>query len=87
MNVTTTINIHAAKTHLSRLAEEAAQGSIIIIAKNGKPIAKLVGLGDAGPTLPRIGFGLAYATGTGATTLEAFNADDDDIAALFEGTA
>jgi prevent-host-death family protein len=87
MNVTTTINIHAAKTHLSRLAEEAAQGDIIIIAKNGKPIAKLVGLGDTGPTLPRIGFGLAYATGTGPATLEAFNADDGEIAALFEGDA
>lgn len=87
MNVTTTINIHAAKTHLSRLAEEAAQGDIIIIAKNGKPIAKLVGLDETGPTLPRIGFGLAHATGTGPTTLQEFNAGDDEIAALFEGEA
>ncbi|EIK95037.1 hypothetical protein PMM47T1_18830 [Pseudomonas sp. M47T1] len=84
MSLTTTINIHAAKTHLSRLAEQAAQGDVIIIAKNGKPIAKLVSLEEARPALPRIGFGRAYATGTGATTLEEFNADDDDIAALFE---
>jgi prevent-host-death family protein len=36
-----TVNIHAAKTHLSRLVEEAAAGEEIILAKNGKPVAKL----------------------------------------------
>lgn len=36
-----TINIHAAKTHLSRLVEAAAGGEEIIIAKAGKPVAKL----------------------------------------------
>ncbi len=36
-----TINIHAAKTHLSRLVEQAAAGEEIIIAKAGTPIAKL----------------------------------------------
>ncbi len=36
------INIHEAKTHLSRLVEEAAAGEEIVIAKAGKPIAKLV---------------------------------------------
>ena len=39
-----TINIHEAKTHLSRLAEEAGAGEEIIIAKAGKPVAKLVPL-------------------------------------------
>jgi len=38
----TAVNIHAAKTHLSRLVERAASGEEIIIAKNGKPVAKLV---------------------------------------------
>ena len=37
-----TVNIHAAKTHLSSLVEEAAAGEEIIIAKAGKPIARLV---------------------------------------------
>ena len=36
------INIHHAKTHLSKLVEEVALGEEIIIAKAGKPIAKLV---------------------------------------------
>ncbi len=46
-----TVNIHAAKTHLSRLVEEAAGGEEIIIAKAGKPAARLVAL--AKPTQPR----------------------------------
>ena len=36
------INIQAAKTHLSRLVEEAAAGEEIIIAKAGKPMVKLI---------------------------------------------
>ena len=36
-----TVNIHAAKTHLSRLVEDAAGGEEIIIAKAGKPLARL----------------------------------------------
>jgi prevent-host-death family protein len=39
-----TINIHAAKTHLSALVEEAAEGEEIVIAKAGKPVARLVAL-------------------------------------------
>jgi prevent-host-death family protein len=36
------VNIHQAKTHLSRLVERVAAGEEIVIAKNGKPVAKLV---------------------------------------------
>jgi prevent-host-death family protein len=39
-----TVNIHEAKTHLSRLVEDAAAGHEIVIAKAGKPIARLVPL-------------------------------------------
>ena len=41
-----TINIHEAKTHLSRLVEEAAQGKAFIIAKAGKPMVKVLPLSD-----------------------------------------
>ena len=41
---TITVNIHQAKTHLSRLLAQAAGGEEIIIAKNGVPVAKLVSL-------------------------------------------
>lgn len=37
-----TINIHEAKTHLSRLVEDAAGGEEIVIAKSGRPVARLV---------------------------------------------
>jgi prevent-host-death family protein len=39
-----TINIYEAKTHLSALVEKAAHGEEIVIAKAGKPMAKLVPL-------------------------------------------
>ncbi len=39
-----TVNIHAAKTHLSRLVDDAAAGEEIIIARAGKPVARLVPL-------------------------------------------
>jgi prevent-host-death family protein len=35
-------NIHQAKTHFSKLLEEVAKGKEVIIAKAGKPVAKLV---------------------------------------------
>ncbi len=40
--MTTTINIHEAKTHLSKLLQQVLLGEEIIIAKAGEPIAKLV---------------------------------------------
>ena len=39
--MSTTVNIHAAKTHFSRLVERAARGEEIIIARAGQPIARL----------------------------------------------
>jgi antitoxin (DNA-binding transcriptional repressor) of toxin-antitoxin stability system len=35
------VNIHEAKTHLSRLVEDAAQGNAFIIAKAGRPMVKV----------------------------------------------
>jgi prevent-host-death family protein len=39
-----TINIHEAKTHLSRLVEQAAAGEPFVIAKAGKPLVKVTAL-------------------------------------------
>lgn len=38
------VNIHQAKTHLSRLVEDVASGTEILIAKGGRPMARLVPL-------------------------------------------
>ena len=39
--MTTTVNVHEAKTHFSKLLERVRQGEEIIVAKAGKPIARL----------------------------------------------
>jgi prevent-host-death family protein len=39
-----TVNIHEAKTHLSRLVDQAAKGEPFVIAKAGKPLVKVVPL-------------------------------------------
>lgn len=52
-----TVNIHEAKTHLSRLVERAAKGESFIIAKAGKPMVKVVPLEEAPKARPqRLGF-------------------------------
>ena len=52
-----TINIHEAKTQLSKLVEEAANGEPFVIAKAGKPMVKVTALGaPAGKEIKRIGF-------------------------------
>ena len=41
-NVLRQVNVHEAKTHLSRLLEEVEGGGEVIIARAGKPVARLV---------------------------------------------
>jgi prevent-host-death family protein len=51
------VNIHEAKTHLSRLVEQAAAGEPFIIAKSGKPIVKVTALdAPARAGRSRVGF-------------------------------
>ena len=38
------VNVHEAKTHLSKLLERVALGEEVVIAKAGKPVAKLVSI-------------------------------------------
>lgn len=51
------VSLYDAKTHLSQLVERAAQGQEIVIAKAGKPKARLVPLVPAGRGLRRPGMG------------------------------
>jgi prevent-host-death family protein len=50
-----TVNIHEAKTHLSKLVDQAAKGEAFVIAKAGKPLVKVAGL-DAPDAPRRLGF-------------------------------
>jgi prevent-host-death family protein len=50
-----TVNIHEAKTQLSKLVDQAARGEAFVIAKAGKPLVKVAPLG-APATPRRLGF-------------------------------
>jgi prevent-host-death family protein len=43
------VNVHAAKSQLSKLLERAAGGEEVVIARAGKPVARLVGLSPGAP--------------------------------------
>ena len=52
-----TINIHEAKTQLSKLVDEASKGEPFVIAKAGKPMVKVTALGaPVGAEIKRLGF-------------------------------
>ncbi len=51
-----TVNIHEAKTHLSKLIERAVDGEAFIIAKAGRPLVKVVAITQADAAPQRIGF-------------------------------
>jgi prevent-host-death family protein len=75
----TEVNIHEAKTHLSRLLRRVAAGEDIVIARAGKPVARLVPVAE--PKRPRE---------LGRDRGKIWIADDfdvlpDDILADFEG--
>ena len=57
------VNIHEAKTHLSRLVDQAALGEPFIIAKAGKPLVKVVPLdAPAAGQRRRLGFLAGHVT-------------------------
>ena len=74
-----TVNIQAAKTHLSRLVEEAAAGEEIVLAKAGKPIARLVSYRGTGKKRT---FGAWKGKVRMATD---FNEESPEFIRLFEG--
>ncbi len=52
-----TVNIHEAKTHLSKLVEKASKGEPFIIARAGKPMVKVIPLdAPTGKKIQRFGF-------------------------------
>lgn len=77
------VNIHEAKTHLSRLVEAAAAGEPFIIAKAGRPMVKVVPLDAPEPKpLRRLGF-LADQGWSVPDDFDAMCAQE--IAEMFEG--
>jgi prevent-host-death family protein len=72
------VNIHEAKTHLSRLVDRAAEGEEITIARAGKPVAKLVPYqAGASPRVPGFWRGRVWIAPD-------FDEPGDAIVSLFE---
>ena len=51
------VNIHEAKTHLSRFVDQAAAGEEIVIARAGRPVARLVALAETEIKPRKLGLG------------------------------
>jgi prevent-host-death family protein len=74
------INLYEAKTHLSELVERAAQGEEIIIAKAGRPLARLVALAQR--TAPRP---LGLLAGQVTTGVDFDDPLPEEMLLVFEG--
>lgn len=78
-----TINIHEAKTHLSRLVEQAVKGEPFIIAKAGKPLVKVSALTTSdNDRIRRTGF----LAGAFSVPEDFDRMGEDEIAKLFSGS-
>ena len=79
----TTVNMHEAKTNLSKLVEavESGQETEVIIARNGRPVARIVPLAE--PARQGRRFGLLKGLYAFPDTIDARN---EEIAELFEGS-
>lgn len=76
--VTHTVNVHEAKTTLSRLLERVAAGERVVIARAGKPVADLV---------PHVRADIVFGAAAESITFDSdtFDDPDPDLVALFEG--
>lgn len=77
-----TVNIHEAKTHLSRLVEEAARGESFIIAKAGRPMVKVVAVAAVEVSRPQR---LGFMKGMGKVPDDFDNMGAEEIERLFDG--
>jgi len=77
-----TVNIHEAKTHLSRLIERAAKGEPFIIAKSGKPMVKVIAVDTpSAAEARRVGF----MAGQFSVPADFDRMGNDEIEKLFGG--
>lgn len=72
-----TVNVHEAKTHLSRLLDDVAGGETVTIAKAGEPVAQLT-------PLPRRELVFGAFAGEFRYEPDAFLEPDDDVRAMFD---
>lgn len=75
------VNIYQAKTQLSKLVDQAAEGKDVVISRNGKPVARLIGIHQKQKRM--VGFGALKGKGWIADDFDATL--PDDILTQFEG--
>lgn len=71
------VNVHAAKTHLSKLLELVEDGETIVIARHGRPVAHLV------PHAPRRDYRSIVGCWEGKVDMSRFDEADEEIAREF----
>jgi prevent-host-death family protein len=76
-----TVNIHEAKTHLSRILERVARGESIVIARSGRPIARLTAVESPTASAQRR---LGFLAGEIRVPDDFDRLGEDEIATLFE---
>jgi len=77
-----TVNIHGAKTHLSRLIDQAVRGESFVIAKAGKPLVQVTALAAPGRAAARR---LGFLAGQIVLPEDFDRLAEREIASLFEG--
>ena len=76
------VNIHEAKTHLSRLVQDASQGKAFIIAKAGKPMVKVIPYSEDESAMDQR---LGFMSGEIVVPDDFDQMGTEEIAALFAG--
>lgn len=77
---TITVNIHEAKTHLSRLVDQAAKGREFVIAKSGRPMVRVVPI-----EAPSVKRQLGFLAGRGIVQADLKKDFAADVEAMFGG--
>jgi len=80
-----TVNIYEAKTKLSKLVDQAAAGKDVVIARNGKPVARLTALQSKESRKKKRLIGLGALEGQGWIAEDFDGPLPDEILAQFEG--
>lgn len=74
----TCINVHEAKTNLSRILAEVEEGASVVIARNGKPIAEIIPYSRSAMPVPGLWRGKVRIAPD-------FDAEDPELTRLFQG--
>lgn len=77
--MTAQVNLHDAKTHLSRLVEQAARGQSFVIAKAGKPMVRVTAVDEPGQQR-RLGF----LSGQAVVSIDVKSDFEEEMLAQFE---